>query len=44
MHKELLHVGADVEPSSLKAQNNVLGTDVVCTEQLAVTVNDLCPT
>ena len=23
MHKELLHVGADTEPFSLKAQNNV---------------------
>ena len=44
MHKDLLHVGTDIEPSSLEAQSNVLGTDVVCTEQLAEAVNDLCPT
>ena len=43
MYKELLHVGVDIELSSRKAQN-VLGTDIVCTDQLAVAVNGVCPT
>ena len=33
----------DIGPSSLKAQENVLGTDVVCTDQLAVAFNYLRP-
>ena len=42
MHEELLYFAGDIEPSSLKAQNNVLNTDVVCADKLAVAVNDLC--
>lgn len=44
MNEEFLYVGADVEPSSLRAHNNDVGTDVVCTDQLVVAVNDMCPT
>ena len=43
MYEEILYVGDDIEPSSLQAQNNVMSIDVVCTDQLAVGVNDLCP-
>lgn len=40
-YKELLHAGADIESSSLKAQKIILDTDVVCTDQLTVVVDDL---
>ena len=43
MYEGFLYVGADMLASSLKAQNNVFDTDIVCTDQLAVAVNDLRP-
>ena len=43
MYKELLYVRGDIEPSPLKAQNDVLGTNVVRADQLAVVVNEVCP-
>ena len=34
-------MGVDKEPSSLKARNNTLVSDVICTDRLAVVANDL---